>query len=727
MRIPTIGETTQANYDLEQIRRASLDTLMVVLAVPAIAWILLLPWDVPPHQIRAELWFGVFVLWAGIVTTWLLRRRYAQIAALVLIATVLSATVLLTIGTGMSVVLYGLIIPILITSIVLRPSGVLLVSLVMVYVILHIGYAHFSYGIASLGIVGPVTLVTLVTAIALLSAHSLNKTLVWVSISLEEAWQHAEVARTRSGELVRALKALDESAYRIERLNQQLQLALEAAREAEEQKTRFAASVSHELRTPLNLIVGFSGLLFEHPEVYDIQFSSRCLHDLSIIYRNALQLQSLVNDVLDLAQIHAVRMVIKHEAVDLITLVHEVADTVRGLVESKGLDLTLEMPSSLPAVWADRTRIRQVLVNLLSNAVRFTDQGYVKIQSRTSDGVIFVAVEDSGVGISESDLPQLFKEFHELSSSLSRRFGGTGLGLAISKAFVELHGGQIWAESEVGRGSTFTFSLPVDDKSGNLRRGFVPSRLSQSRRESVVVVLTHSERALRVLQSVLVGWRMVMAQNVGHALRLVHEVLPQWLIVDRNAVSIEEQEDLRGTPTTYHLPILFSGLPQDIKGPIDPMVRGFIMKPVSSKEIYDVLRQFGPTVERILVVDDDRDFAQLLTHMLTLPPRVYRVLKAHSGGDALRLALEHSPDVIILDLGLPDFSGEEFMQRIRQEGRLADVPIIIVTGQVERESGHTEAITADLSVAANTGFTTTHLLQHIQRIVGPADYPSTSA
>jgi signal transduction histidine kinase/DNA-binding response OmpR family regulator len=714
------SETNQpTRHDLEQIRGTSLDVLLLVMTVPAVAWILFVPWDEPPRWIRSEAWYGVLTLWMGVLIAWTLREKHTPAASVVFASAVFTSTVLLTLGTGMQAAPYGFAVLVFIVSAVLTPRAIVAASAASLAALLYIGEGVFLLRITSLDILGPLTVTLIGTAVSLLSAHNLSKSLAWVSVSLNEAWQHAEEARDRSGDLARALKALDESSYRIQRLNHQLQLALQAAREAEELKARFAANISHELRTPLNLIVGFAALLFEHPEMYELQYSPRCLHDLSIIYRNALQLQSLVNDVLDLSQIHAARMAVVPESVDPIALIHETIDTIRNLLESKNLSLIVETPPDLPPIQADRTRIRQVLINLLNNALRFTDEGQVTVRVEHQDEEIIFSVEDTGVGIPAYELPHLFREFHQLDSGLSRRCGGAGLGLAISKAFVELHGGKIWVESDVGKGSAFRFSLPVVDKTIGTGGRLVASRRAQPARESIVLALTHSERALRLLRRYLAGWQVVMARDIAHARHLIQEVTPQWLIVDRAAVNGLPDRRVMSSLHAYHRLMLLCDLPQDTKELTDPGIMGYLIKPTTNEEVLQALRQFGSSVEQVLVVDDDRDFAQLITKILTLPPRVYQVLRAYSASEALSLALRRTPDVILLDLGLPDMPGAELLNHIRREPSLASVPVIVITGKVaSEETGQEDASTStDLIITSSEGMDTAQLFDCIRHVV----------
>jgi len=223
-------------------------------------------------------------------------------------------------------------------------------------------------------------------------------------------------------------------------------------------KSEFLASVSHELRTPMNAIIGYTKLMLDG---LDGDLTEQQVADLQRVAQAADNLLGLINGLLDLAKIEAGKMELNAEEVDVQTVVEEVIELVRPQAEAKGLALEMDVPRLMPAAFADRARVRQVLVNLAANAVKFTEHGSVTVAASTADGWITLAVSDTGVGISPEAQTYIFDEFRQADSSTTRKYGGTGLGLAISKRLVALHGGRIWVDSTLGSGSTFRFTLPV--------------------------------------------------------------------------------------------------------------------------------------------------------------------------------------------------------------------------------------------------------------------------
>ena len=229
-------------------------------------------------------------------------------------------------------------------------------------------------------------------------------------------------------------------------------------------KSEFLASVSHELRTPMNAIIGYTKLMLDG---LDGEMTAQQQTDLFRVAQAADNLLGLINGLLDLAKIEAGKMELNVEEVNINDVTDEALELVRPHAAEKGLEVRATIPATLPNVWADRARVRQVLANMLANAVKFTERGTVAVAASSAEGWVTVSVSDTGVGISPEAQAYVFDEFRQADSSTTRKYGGTGLGLAISKRLVTLHGGRIWVDSEVGRGSTFHFTLPIRVRAGS--------------------------------------------------------------------------------------------------------------------------------------------------------------------------------------------------------------------------------------------------------------------
>lgn len=238
--------------------------------------------------------------------------------------------------------------------------------------------------------------------------------------------------------------------------------ALEELRRADEMKSQFLANMSHELRTPLNSIIGFSRIILKG---IDGPINDQQRQDLEAIYNAGQHLLGLINDILDLSKIEAGKMELAFEEVDMHQILESALTTIRGLIKDKPVELHVDVPDALPPLYADAKRLRQVLLNVLSNAVKFTEQGYIRVAAQVEPGEgqdsLHIVVEDTGPGIPKEALDKLFEPFYQVDSSITRAAGGTGLGLAITRHLVELHGGRIWIESEVGKGTQVHILLPV--------------------------------------------------------------------------------------------------------------------------------------------------------------------------------------------------------------------------------------------------------------------------
>ena len=308
-----------------------------------------------------------------------------------------------------------------------------------------------------------------------------------------EAQRNLEEAREQRLELIQTEEDLRKANGELARLSDRLRVLQRVAEEARQAKAEFVANVSHELRTPLNMIIGFTEIIARSPQVYGGKLPVALLTDIAAIRRNSQHLANLVNDVLDLSQVEAGRMALTKEWTALPEVIEAAIAAVKPFYDSKGLYLRADVSADLPQVFCDGTRVREVIINLLSNAGRFTERGGVDVGCHREAAEIVVSVTDTGPGISQQDQKRVFQPFQQLDSSTRRRHGGSGLGLTISKQFVEMHGGRMWVESpadgdkngqnrapQLGPGTRISFSLalesplPADQPNVAMRRTLTP-------------------------------------------------------------------------------------------------------------------------------------------------------------------------------------------------------------------------------------------------------------
>ena len=487
-------------------------------------------------------------------------------------------------------------------------------------------------------------------------------------------------SRQRQGELHRVIKALDEATYRLERMNQELIVARREAETARMLKARFAAMVSHELRGPLDLVLGFSRMIALSPERYGVPLPSAYRADVDAIYRNAQHLASLVDDILDLSQIEAERLPLVKDRVDLEEdVVKKVMNTVRPLAERKGLDLRAELAGGLPWVLADHVRLRQVLLNLLMNAIRLTDSGAVTVRTARLNSELVVSVQDTGPGIAKEDLPKLFEEFQQVTKAGQRDKGGTGLGLSISKRLVELHGGRIWAESREGAGATFSFSIPLPGAEPLTANTVVTERPQRPPLNETCLIVHDDPGVVRLLGRYIEGYRVVGLSERQEVLSLVEEIHPR-AIITTPELAEAVQGELAKAP--YDVPLITCAMPHYGEQEGFEGVLGYLLKPINPEILNAVMRRVERDGETtLLLVDDEPDAVRLLENMLLALPRPYKILRAYDGQQALEIMAQTLPDAVFIDLLMPGMSGEETIARMRADERLRDVPIIVVSAK----------------------------------------------
>ncbi len=496
-----------------------------------------------------------------------------------------------------------------------------------------------------------------------------------------------EEVRKRRGELYRAFRALEEATYRIERMNNELLLARQEAEAARTVKARLVATVSHELRGPLNLILGFSQLMALHPERYEEPLPSTYYADIDVVYRNSQHLICLIDDILDLSRIEAERLPLVKDRIDLEEdVVKKVVEAVRPLAVRKGLHLKEDLAGNLPWILADPVRLRQALTNVLINAVRFTERGEITLRTECQEQELIVSVQDTGSGIAEKDLPKLFIEFNALSRTETREGAGTGLGLSISKQLIELHGGQIWAESMLGVGTTFHFSLPLPfavTTAGICKTG--PARPTAVSYNTCLVV--HNDpNIVRMLGRYVETYRTIGVTKEQDVLKVTEEIHPRAVIT---TPAFSERIKREYAANAYEVPIISLNIPSLTEQQSARGVLSYLTKPVTTDMVMAIISQVDGGEEEltILLVDDDPDFVRLLEDMLTLLPHPFRILRAYSGRQALDIMQTTVPDLVFLDLMMPELSGEKTIEAMRSEPRLSDVPVIIVSAKDAIDDG----------------------------------------
>jgi signal transduction histidine kinase/CheY-like chemotaxis protein len=493
------------------------------------------------------------------------------------------------------------------------------------------------------------------------------------------------------------------------------QLALSKMEEADRLKSQFLANMSHELRTPLNSIIGFSRVILKGIDgaINDVQ-----TQDLNAIYNSGIHLLNLINDILDISKIEAGKIELTFTDVNINDLIESVLSTVVGLIKDKPIKLVQNIEKNLPIVKADVTRIRQVLLNLISNASKFTEEGEITITGKVWKNPvknveeIFISVTDTGLGIAPESRDKLFQAFSQIDDSPTRKTGGSGLGLNISRYLIELHGGEIdLLSSAINQGSTFYFTLPVHTDTGILRQKEMSmdndifhmhptqvveklkialppeNRVIEAIPQTQKIVLSIDDNASiiemydRFLKNH--GYEIIPLTDPSQAVEKAIEIQPYAITLDLMMPSISGWDvlyQLKNNQQTKQIPIIICSIQEEEEKGISLGAADYLVKPFLDTDMVKSLNRLNHAgnIKKVLIIEDNENDQQLVEKMLD-DSNQYQIIIAKTGREGWNIILDDQPDVIILDLFLPDLSGFAILERIRSDEKLFKIPVIILT------------------------------------------------
>jgi adenylate cyclase len=500
------------------------------------------------------------------------------------------------------------------------------------------------------------------------------------------AWLRIGEHRTQEGGTVTTwsdITTLKQREAELADLVQRLELARDEAMEASRTKSSFLANMSHELRTPLNAIIGLTELLCDNAPRFGTE---KALEPLRRVLRAGRHLLHLINDILDLSKIEAGKMDLILENVAIGPVVEEVLGTARPLAERNKNTLKLDCPEGIGSVRADSIRLRQILLNLLSNACKFTNGGTVQLHVRTAEEAgqhwVDFAVSDTGIGMTEEQLGRLFQEFTQADASTTRQFGGTGLGLAISRRLCRLMGGDITVTSAPGEGSTFTVRLPreagpplpVAETSPAASRGY----------RGTVLVIDDDATARELIATYLVGegFAIETAASGVDGLKKVRELRPAAVTLDIMMPDVDGWTVLaavKGDPVLADIPVVIVTIVDEQRRGIALGAAGYLTKPIDRERLIEIVSRFRviDAPGSVLVVEDDEDQRQLVRAILGA--RGWTVREAANGRLALDAITAELPDVILLDLMMPEMDGFEVVAALQADAAWRDIPVVVVT------------------------------------------------
>ncbi len=491
-------------------------------------------------------------------------------------------------------------------------------------------------------------------------------------------------------------KTVQQQAIQLEKANMELL-------EADHLRNEFVANMSHELRTPLNSIIGFSGLLLKNRGgnliATDLNYAEK-------INRNGKHLLGLINDILDLSKIEAGRMDLQAGPTSIEILAGEVIEMLKPQADERRLSLALETSAQIPLVETDGEKLKRVLINLIGNAIKFTHEGGITVRlSPREPHTLDIEVRDTGIGIPEDKLESIFQPFRQVDSSTSREYGGTGLGLTITRSIVAMLDGEISVSSVPGKGSIFTVSLPLRTKGSEttavaceespsvglpLETGAIGLFRSAQGAGSIkggrVLVVDDDPDSRELLTNNIeaMGAKVLPCEDGEQALRMANEYQPDLITLDLMMPGIDGWEvlrRLRDNPDTSHIPVVIISIVANrrqamVLGAVDALT-----KPISNNQLQALLQHYvrKQSVSRILIVDDDEDARQLLSSLVQ--NKVGEVRTAGNGREALRILEEFTPDLIFLDLNMPQMDGFMFLRVLRADKHLWRLPVVVVTAK----------------------------------------------
>ncbi len=479
------------------------------------------------------------------------------------------------------------------------------------------------------------------------------------------------------------------------RLFQEIQDKGKELEVASRHKSQFLANMSHELRTPLNAIIGVTEMLLEDAQAAaqpdQIEAHERIL-------RAGRHLLALINDILDLSKIEAGKLELSLESVAVGPMVEDVVSTIRQLAQKNGNQVVAECPADVGAIRADPTRLRQSLLNLASNASKFTERGIVRVEAkRTPDEGgrewVTMAVSDTGIGMTAEQMGRLFEDFTQADASTTRKYGGTGLGLAISRRLCRMMGGDITVASTPGQGSTFTIRLPADlqaplpaDAAPAVRpRVASPAAPERPRTSARTVLVIDDDPTVRDLMERFLakqGFSVVTAASGLDGLRLAREVRPAAITLDVMMPDLDGWTvlaALKGDPTLAGIPVIVVTIVDEKSRGYSLGATDYMVKPIDRDRLAGVLRQLcgdRPT-PHVLVVDDDPAVRAVITQ--TLERAGWSIGEAENGRIALQRVAAKRPDAIVLDLLMPELNGFEFLAALRRDPAWRGIPVVVLT------------------------------------------------
>lgn len=500
----------------------------------------------------------------------------------------------------------------------------------------------------------------------------------------QELLQTLEALRERQEELVRLNRELEDTNRGVVALYAELDEKADHLRRADEVKSRFLSNMTHEFRTPLNSILALARLLLDR---LDGELTTEQEKQVSFIRKAATDLSELVNDLLDLAKIEAGKSEVRPTSFTVESLFSALRGMLRPLLLNTAVELFFEATTALPPLYTDESKVSQILRNFLSNALKFTEQGEVRVTAQVSadqQAMIF-AVSDTGIGIAPADQEQIFTEFVQVENPLQKRTKGTGLGLPLCRKLAELLGGSVTVVSTPGIGSTFSATIPLVYADQPLALSAEETGPPIDPTQPVVLVVEDSEELLFVYERYLAGtnFRFVAARTIRAARRQLAYLRPRAILLDillPDEAAWSFLAEVKSNPATAAIPVLIATTEEDQQKGLALGADAYAVKPVTRTWLLEQLVRVAPQqTKRVLLIEDQAEVRYLFHKLLTNTP--YQLLEAADGVEGLYRAHTEQPHLICLDLMLPGMDGFTVLTQLRRDLRTRHIPVLIITSK----------------------------------------------
>ena len=539
-----------------------------------------------------------------------------------------------------------------------------------------------------------------------------------LSRSNQELEAQTEELQDQAEELQDQTEELQKSSEELQEQNLELEQQRKHVEEANRLKSEFLSNMSHELRTPLNSIMALSRVLI-------MQAKDKLSDDennyLDIVERNGKQLLSLINDILDLSKIEAGKMDIHPEFISLAYILNIIKENMQSMADEKSLAINLQIPENLPKVETDETRLYQVILNIVSNAVKFTKEGSVDISVNNDQENIYIEVKDTGIGISAEDIPHIFDEFRQVDGSSSRQFEGTGLGLAIASKMIKILGGKIDVKSKLGEGSIFRISLPIIwYEKIEFPQGLKLKDVISQAESNTILVVDDNPEVVKGISKYLEesGYKTISATSGKEALKLAEEYQPFAITLDVLMPEMDGWEvlqKLKSMPGTKDIPVVIVSVSDDKETGFALGANGYIQKPVNKQVLMSEIYKLIKIPDLVMIVDDNKiDLEQMSEHIKA--ERINTIL-AGGGKECIELLKKQIPDVLVLDLLMPEINGFMVLEQVRKNHKTRNLPVIIVTAK-DLTKKDKERLSGNISSILSKSDTIPHeLFKEVKRIL----------